>query len=93
MNIAKITEKTTGSLWNYNRDEPTDPLSSKSESFKCKTNITGNTYSLVAGNANCYATKVSKNETENVISLKCLSNFRRTLNIPLINCEIELILT
>ena len=55
--------------------------------------ITGNTYNLAAGNANCDATKVSKNETEVVIPLKHLSNFWRTLNIPLINCEIELILT
>ena len=29
--------KTTGSLWNYYRDEPSDPLSSDSESFKYKT--------------------------------------------------------
>ena len=26
--------KTTGSLWNYYRDEPSNPLSSNSESFK-----------------------------------------------------------
>ena len=57
------------------------------------TSITGNTYNLAAGNANCDATKVSKNETEVVIPLKHLSNFWRSLNIPLINCEVELILT
>ena len=39
----KKYEKTTGSLWNYYRDEPSDPLSSNSESFKYKTSITGNT--------------------------------------------------
>ena len=33
--------KTTGSLWNYYRDEPSDPLSSNSESFKYKTSIVG----------------------------------------------------
>ena len=27
---------------------------------------------------------------EVVVSLKCFSNFRRSLNLPLINCEIEL---
>ena len=37
--------------------------------------------------------KIGKNKTEVVIPLKHLSNFWRTLNIPLINCEIELILT
>ena len=49
-------------------------------------------YNLVAGNANYDADKVGKNETEVVIPLKYLSNFWRTLNIPLINCEVELIL-
>ena len=49
-------------------------------------------YNLVAGNANYDADKVDKNETEVVIPLKYLSNFWRTLNIPLINCEVELIL-
>ena len=38
-------------------------------------------------------TKSEKNETEVVIPLKHLNNFWRTLNISLINCEIELILT
>ena len=40
-----------------------------------------------------YVNKVGKNETEVVIPLKLLSNFWRSLNIPLINCEVELILT
>ena len=39
------------------------------------------------------ANKVGKNETEVVISLKYLSNFWKSLNIPLINYELELILT
>ena len=39
------------------------------------------------------AHKVGINETEAVIPLKYLSNFCRSLNIPLINCEIKLILT
>ena len=39
------------------------------------------------------AHKVGINETEAVIPLKYLSNFRRSLNIPLINCEVKLILT
>ena len=39
------------------------------------------------------ANKVGKNETEVVIPLKYLINFWRNLNIPLINCEVELILT
>ena len=34
---SKSYKKTTGSLWNYYRDEPSDPLSSDSESFEYKT--------------------------------------------------------
>ena len=37
--------------------------------------------------------KIGKNKTEVVIPLKHLSNFWKSLNIPLINCEVELILT
>ena len=37
--------------------------------------------------------ELNKNETEVVIPLKYLSSFWRSLNIPLINCEVELILT
>ena len=107
---SKNYRKTTGSLSNYYRDEPSNPLSSNSESFKDKTSITGNTYNVdekitdVDGNevhnpkydANKVEMKKlnwSKNETEVVIPLKRLSSFWRSLNIPLINCEVELILT
>ena len=39
--------KPTGSLWNYYRDEPSNPFSSSdSESFKYKTSIQGNTYNV-----------------------------------------------
>ena len=80
-------------MWNYYRDEPSNPLSSNSESFKYKTSITGNTYNIDDDDDNYDANKVGKNETEVVIPLKHLSNFWRSLNIPLINCEVELILT
>ena len=83
--IATITQKqqvVCGIIWLF-----------VSKSFKCKTSITGNAYKLVAGDANFDATKVRKNETEITVSLKHLSIFWRTLNISLINCEIELILT
>ena len=70
-----------------------DPLSSNSESFKYKTGITVNTYNTGIGKAGYDANKVGKNETEVVIPQKHLTNSWRSLNIPLINCEIELILT
>ena len=83
----------TSSLWNYYRDGLSNPFSSNSESFEYKTSITRNTYSLVAGDADYDVTKVGQNETEILVPLKRFGNFWRTLNIPLTNCEIELILT
>ena len=90
-------------MWNYYRDEPSDPFSSSSESFKYKTSITGNTYNVdekitdadghEVNNPKYDAKKVGKNEPEVVISLTHFSNFWRSLNIPLINSEAELILT
>ena len=80
-------------MWNYYRDEPSNPFSSNSESFKHKTSITGNTYIVVVGEKGYNANEIGKNETEIAIPLKHLSNFWRVLNIPLINSEVELILT
>ena len=57
--------KATGSLWNYYRDEPTNPLSSNSQSFKCKTSIVRTT---PQNNDSITNAKV-------VIPLKHLSNF------------------
>ena len=93
LEYSKNNKKTTGRLWNYYRHEPSNPLSSNSESFKYKTSITGNTYNVGVGEEGYDANKVGKNETEVVIPLKHLSNFWKSLNIPLINCEVELILT
>ena len=89
---SKNYKKTTRSLWNYYRDQPSNPLSSTSESFKCKTGITENTYDVGAGEPGWVANK-GKHGSENVILLKHLINIWRTLNIPLINFEIKLILT
>ena len=75
LGYSKNYKKTTGSLWNCYRDEPSNPLSSNSESFKYKTRITGNTYNLGAGEAGYDADKVSKNKTEVAVLLKHLSNF------------------
>ena len=83
LEYSKNYRKTTGSLWNYYRDEPSTPPSSNSESFKYKTSIVGET---PEGNDSLTGAK-------DVIPLKHLSNFWRSLNIPLINCEVELILT
>ena len=47
----KIIKKTTGSLWNYYRGEPSNPLSSNSEYFEYKKSITGSTYKVDDGEA------------------------------------------
>ena len=108
LKYSKNYRKTTGSLWNYYRDELSDPLYSNSESSKYKTGITGNTYNVGAGESGYDENNVGQNETviplkkvvievvmenEADIPLKYLSNFWRSSNIPLINCELELILT
>ena len=73
--------KTSGNLWQYYRHEPNDNLAD-SESFKSKIKITGKT--PAAGN---------EKDVEIMVPLKYLSNFWRTLEMLLINCEVNLILT
>ena len=74
--------KTSGSLWQYFRDEPDDNIED-SESFKSKIKITGKT----PNNNN------NEKDVEIMVPLKYLSNFWRTLEISLINREVNLILT
>ena len=74
--------KTTGSLWQYFRDEPIDDDIEDSKSFKFKTKITGKT-----------PNDDNEKAVEIMVPLKYLSNFRRTLEMPLINCDVNLILT
>ena len=73
--------KTCGSLWQYYRYEPDDNLAD-SESFKSKIKITGKTPD--DGN---------EKDVEIMVPLKYLSNFWKTLEMPLINFEIKLMLT
>ena len=62
-------------MWNYHRAEPSNPLSSDSQSCKYETSIQGNTYNVGAGEEGHDANKVGKSETEVVIPLKYLSIF------------------
>ena len=68
LEYGKNYRKTTGSLWNYYRDEQSNPLSSDSESFKYKTCITGNTYNIGVGEEGYDANKAGK------MKLKLLSH-------------------
>ena len=63
------------------RDEPNDSLAD-SEPFKSKVKLTGKTP------AAC-----NEKDVEIMVPLKYLSNFWRTLEMPLVNCEVNLILT
>ena len=78
---SDIYSKKSGGLWQYCKYEPNDNLAN-SESFKSKVKITGKT----PNNGN---TK----DVEIIVPLKYLSNFWRTLEMSLINCEISLFLT
>ena len=70
--------KASGSFWQYYRDEPNDNLAD-SESFKSKIKITGKT-----------ANDGNEKDVEIMVSLKYLSNFWRTLEMPFTNCEVSL---
>ena len=81
MECSDNYSKTFGSLRKYYKNEPNDNLAD-SESFKSKMKITGNT--PVDGNTK---------HVEMIGPLINLSNFWRTFEMPLINCEVKLILT
>ena len=82
LEYCKNYSKTTGSFWNYYRDEPDSGADN---------NIN---YSIQNSKSFDYKTREKdEKDVEIVVSLKYLSNFWRALDIPLINCEINLILT
>ena len=94
LEYSKNYEKTSGSLFNYFRDEPKERTIGagnnainisirNSKSFDYKTEITG---SLDVG-------EDEKDDVTIAKPLKYLGNFWRSLDIPLINCEITLILS
>ena len=92
LEYSKNYRKTTGSLWNYYRDEPNSGINRGinysimgSKSFDYKANFIED--SITQNN-------LTKNDLKIVAPLKYLSNFWRSLNIPtLINCKVELVLT
>ena len=80
-NVIDNYSKTSGSLLQYYKDYPNDNIAN-SESFRSKIKITGNT-----------PTDGNTKDAQIIVALKYLSNFWRTLGMPLINCEVNLILT
>ena len=73
--------KSSGCLWQCYKDDPNDNIAD-SESFKYNVKITGKT-----------PADRNKKNVEIIVPLKHLSNFRRTLEMSLINCEVNLELT
>ena len=92
LEYSKNYKKTTGSLWNYYKDEPSRTIGDNnithsilnSESFDYKASFMEN--GVTHDN-------LTKNDVNFVVPLKHLSNFWRHLDIPFINCEVGLILT
>ena len=99
LEYSKNYRKTIGSLYNYYRDELSDDADDNnfnnikvvdSNAFKYKNKITGNTYNVNAIAAGYDANKEGTQIKELAIPLKNLGNFWRTLNMPLISCELSL---
>ena len=92
LEYSKNYRKTTGSLWNYYRDETSSNIGANNithsisnlESFDYKANFIEN--GVTHDN-------LTKNGVKVVVPLKHVNNFWIHLDIPLINCEVELILT
>ena len=74
---------TSGSLWQFKRDEIINNADvtndNNAPSFKYKANLIGNTEN-----------NGRKNGVKIAVPLKYLSNFWRSLEMPLINCKVEL---
>ena len=88
--------KTSGSLWQYCKEIPAVNNdgnivdfngANATDSFNFKTKITGQT---AANNNN--GNVAGRVDVEIMVPLKYLSNFWRTLEMSLINCEVEFIL-
>ena len=82
--------KTTGSLWQYCKDIPARDNNNEIVIFRVKnTTDSFNFKAKITGQTGDDGTKY----VEIMVPLKYLSNFWRTLEMPLINCEVNLILT
>ena len=99
LEYSKHYSKASGSFWNYYRDELTDETNDdngpnkniiNSKSFKYKESITRRTYNVAATAGDYDANKEGTKTVEIAVSLQVLSNFWKTLDIPLTNCKVSL---
>ena len=82
--------KTTGNIWQYCKDIPARDAHNIIEEFTGgNTTDSFNFKAKITGQTGPNGTK----DVEIMVPLKYLSNFWRSLEMPLINCEVNLILT
>ena len=83
---------TSRSLWNYFRDkiDNINDNATDSKSFKYKTKIVRKTPARPGNEGDANRPAVPTLNVEVTVPLKYLSNIWRFLDLPLINCEIEL---
>ena len=90
MEYSENYQDSSPTLYQYKRDEPPEDdtinvlTTDTSSSFKYKVELLGNPF--LDGN-------IAKRSVKVVVPLKYLSNFFRSLEMPLINCKIKLNLT
>ena len=89
----RITLRGLESLWNYYRDQINDYANENNDANNYRINNSKTTTSK----SDKYKTKIigrTPNDnilnTEVVVPLKYLNNFWRSLDLPLINCKVEL---
>ena len=89
---SKSCSKTTGSLWNYYRDEQNSGLGGENNNINYSINYS-RSFDYKVSTAGELEGNNTEKEGEIAVPLKYLCNILRTLDIPLINCEINLMLT
>ena len=85
---------TSGSLWNYYRDETNDDANENDKNNRINNNKTITRKSFEYNSKTIQRTLDDNNNNtlnaEVIVPLKHLSNFWRFLDLPVINCEIKL---
>ena len=84
-------DKTTGSLWQYDKDIPARNNNNNAIIIFVENNLTDSFNFKVKFTSQ--TRNNGKKDVEIMVPLKYLSNFWRTLEMPLIKCEVNLILT
>ena len=92
LEYSKNYKKTTGSFWNYYRDEPNSTIGDKNITHSILNSKSFDYKAIFMENGVTHDNLI-KIDVKVVVPLKHLSNFWKHLDVPLINCEVELILT